>query len=119
MYRYRIAAFMALLAVSLQFAYIFRASVATARTQTSSTAPMLRECLASGKGGKIPGSPRDCAAGQGSRCTQADPCTPCASGGCVACSRAYLGDCGFLPGVGPYCLDPASGAVGPCTKCCS
>ena len=117
--RYKLTAFMCLLVVALQFAYIFRASVATARSQEASPPRAQRSCLASGKGGKLPGSSRDCAAGQGPECTLADPCTPCAYGGCLPCSPAYWGDCGFLPGLGPYCLDPITGVSGPCTQCCT
>lgn len=115
--RFAVAAFMALLTVSLQFAYIFRASVVIAKAQTA-MAPLVRnDCLASGKGGKPLGSSRDCGAGQGPVCSAAEPCTPCAAGGCIACSASYLGDCGFLPGKGPYCLG-ANGLVGACSKCC-
>ena len=117
--RLQLVGLLCLLTVVLQFAYIFRASVVTARAQTASPPRSQLTCLASGKGGKVPGSARDCAAGQGPWCTLADPCTPCAYGGCVACSPADWGDCGFLPGLGPYCRDPVTGDVGACTVCCS
>ncbi len=117
--RYLLAALLGSLLVCLQFAYLFRASVATSRTQAASQAPIQLSCVRSGKGGKLPGTTRDCKAGQGDWCSQADPCTPCAYGGCQACSASNVGECSFLPGVGPYCLDPITGVSGPCTQCCT
>jgi hypothetical protein len=105
---------LAAVAVAVQFAYIF--SAATVLPPGSGL--VRADCFASGKGGKAPGSSRDCAAGQGAYCTRAQPCTPCAvDGGCVSCAGSS-GECGFLEGVGPYC-DYGGGRVAACTLCCS
>lgn len=113
----RLALLMTVLCVSLQWAYIFRASVVAAFPDRAP--PILLTCLASGKGGKVLGSSRDCGLGQGPVCSREQPCTPCSTGlSCARCSRSNLGDCGFVAGYGPYCSDSA-GAVAPCTRCCS
>lgn len=39
---------------------------------------------------------------------------------CARLSGERRGECRFVPGVGPYCiLDPATGAIGPCRRCCT
>ena len=117
--RYFLAGSLMTLLVLLQFSYILRASVVTVTTQTSTVkTPVLLACLASPKGGKPPGSSRDCGSGQGVYCTKMQPCTPCSQGGCQPCSAQNLGECYFVSLYGPYCTDD-TGFVGPCTKCCS
>ena len=106
--------------LAVQFAYVFRAALVPPDGATH--VPLA--CLNSGKGGKPPGSSRDCGGGLGAECTQAQPCTPCSAGGCIPCARAVLagavtGECFFVDGVGPYCADLVTGVVGPCTTCCS
>ncbi len=114
-------------AVCIQLAFVFRAAVGQHGGDAFSKPPR-RLCVQSAKGGKQIGSWRDCADGQGSECTRAEPCTPCSAGGCVPCEAdaaayaagtARTGQCYFLEGVGPYCRDPATGDVAPCTTCCS
>jgi hypothetical protein len=71
---------------------------------------------------------RDCHGGQGTACTMDQPCTPCerskletfGGGRCRTCSTMNSGDCGFVPGVGPYCLiSPDSKAIEACKQCCT
>eukprot|EP01039_Chlorochromonas_danica_P001900 gene1900-2078_t len=71
---------------------------------------------------------RDCYGGQDTHCTKHQPCHPCEldsvvsfkSPRCRTCSTDNQGDCNFIPGVGPYCLDsPSSRKVVPCKKCCT
>jgi hypothetical protein len=107
-------------AVAVQYAYVFRATVEGVHPGLTRL-----DCWISGKGGKPPRSGRDCATGQGRECTQRQPCTPCdEDGGCIRCERgrvaAVTGECGFVEGVGPYCRFAArNGTVAPCVKCCS
>jgi hypothetical protein len=146
---------MALLAalVAAQWGLVLRAAlspsqtVARAGSHAADGAWVFRDCVASGKGGKAPGSQRDCRAGEGADCTREQPCTPCtddlagvnyfgSAGGaaanaagapCVACAAGAnfvsRGDCGFVEGFGPYCryvTDAATGAteVRACERCC-
>mmetsp|Transcript_8655 Transcript_8655/g.14681 ORF Transcript_8655/g.14681 Transcript_8655/m.14681 type:complete len:215 (-) Transcript_8655:145-789(-) len=71
---------------------------------------------------------RDCHGGFGASCSQEEPCTPCSrealplwgAGRCRACTASFRGNCNFVPGVGPYCLEaPGSKVVVPCTRCCT
>ena len=71
---------------------------------------------------------RDCRGGQLTQCTKEQPCTPCEreslplfkQGRCRTCSTQNLGNCDFVPGVGPYCLvSPTSKAIEPCKRCCT
>jgi hypothetical protein len=113
--------------VCVQYAYLFRAAMLP--FPGNGNAIPLLECVQSGKGGKPPGSSRDCTSGQGSECTKKQPCTPCdADNGCIGCAgsqaayqagTAQTGECFFTPELGPYCLDQLTGIVGACTKCCS
>jgi len=117
-----VAALLALL-VCVQYGYVLKAAV-TARALAPSGASFPRlACVGSAKGGKPVGSRRDCGASQGSECTLAAPCTPCAPGGdCQKCSASVSGACGFIEGRGPYCrfTSPRGEAyVAACTKCCS
>ncbi len=113
--KYLLASFFAFLLIVLQFSYILKASVALSHPRRT-----LTSCIASGKGGKLPGSNRDCQNGEGPICSQAEPCTPCDkpdSLSCAKCSPSNLGTCGFVVGYGPYCS--VAGQVRPCTLCCS
>ena len=128
MLRFYFYGLLAVVAVIVQFAYIFRASISTT---AGFTKPPLTACIASTKGGKPAGSTRDCLANQGPFCTAAQPCTPCSLGGCTPCAlqsvdytagSAETGDCGFLPAVGPYCAYNSSAgsvSVSACTRCCT
>ena len=118
-----VALLLALLVV-LQWCYVLRAALSAPLRPAGFVA---LECLASGKGGKPAGSARDCAQGQGPDCSLQQPCTPCgasadarglAAAPCEACSDAVVGDCGFLPGIGPYC-DFGGGDVRACERCCA
>lgn len=77
---------------------------------------------------------RDCSGGLGPQCTELAPCTPCSMsairafggtisegrGRCRSCASDNIGDCRFVPGVGPYCFDsPTSKKAVPCTRCCT
>lgn len=78
---------------------------------------------------------RNCIGGQGSSCTQDQPCFPCErdtlqdwSGSgrsrsiarCRTCSTEFNGDCNFIPDVGPYCYSQkGSKKVVPCKRCCT
>ena len=125
--REALVAFALALLVVLQWGYVVRA--ATSNPWATNQNFVFVDCLTSGKGGKPPGSLRDCLQGQGSECTLASPCTPCSvnllltltprNGGvnCAACSNANPGLCYFLPGVGPYCrFEP--NVTAPCERCC-
>ena len=106
----------ATLLVCLQYGYIFKASVHA--LFPSQPTRVLQSCLSSGKGGKVPGSNRDCLSGQGPICSLAEPCTPCTEGlSCALCSPSNFGGCGFVDGYGPYCS--FGGVVRPCLQCCS
>lgn len=141
-----VAALLAL-AVVLQWCYVVRAALSAPQLAALGEAGagtsagganagvsgfVLASCVASAKGGKVPGTLRDCAQGQAPSCSLAQPCTPCSvdltltltprRGGaaCAACSDANPGDCGFLPGIGPYCdFGAAGGGVAPCRRCCA
>jgi hypothetical protein len=109
-----------LVAVLVQSAYIFRASL----TMGDSTG-VTQLCAASAKGGKVAATSsqmvttaacpnsgpcsitRDCVGLKPYACTRENPCTPCPDvstaddAGCRACSEsANNGDCGFIEGVG-------------------
>jgi hypothetical protein len=71
---------------------------------------------------------RNCMGGQGSQCTEEQPCSPCeltklvefGEGRCGSCSTEFTGACNFIPGVGPYCLESTtSKKVVPCKTCCT
>lgn len=71
---------------------------------------------------------RNCQFAQGAFCTKSEPCDPCDrealpvwnSGRCRSCSSDFLGDCHFIPNVGPYCwAKKGSRVVVPCTRCCT
>lgn len=78
---------------------------------------------------------RDCHRGQRAACTKTEPCMPCeleelwrflpeqkaSSKRCTTCSVYNDGDCNFVPGVGPYCLEHpwSKRKVVPCKRCCT
>ena len=116
MVKYLLTSFFAFLLIVLQYSYIFKASVHA--LFPSQPRRILTSCIASGKGGKLPGTNRDCQNGEGPVCSQAEPCTPCNEGlSCAQCSPSNFGSCGFVDGYGPYCS--FGGNVRPCTLCCS
>lgn len=115
----RVKFVVALVAIFVQSAYIFSASL------TLASSDVLAACVASGKGGKVPASAaaaltqstckdgypcaetRDCGARAPGYCSRERPCTPCpdvwsgADAGCVACAASKNnGDCGFIAGYG-------------------
>jgi hypothetical protein len=116
--RHLLSATVVIVAVAVQIAYIFRASLALPPDKTD----MLISCVDSAKGGKRPGNfqsqcdvylgnpcmkNRDCELKRGSVCTKASPCTPCPDfpvfpdPGCELCSiTPTMGDCGFVEGYG-------------------
>ena len=109
--RHFLSALVVIVAVAVQIAYIFRASL----TLPPDSTDMLIACIESAKGGKRPGrfpSPsgmayRDCALKRGGVCSKASPCTPCSDfptspdPGCELCSIApTMGDCGFVEDYG-------------------
>ena len=121
--------FFFLLIVCVEWGYIIKAGLRP--SLGASKMPPYKDCVASGKGGKIPGTRRDCMSNEGPDCTLQQPCTPCTNallnlktiaGGspCVSCSRTNTGDCGFLPGVGPYCEFGSNGKsdIRACERCC-
>mmetsp|Transcript_6659 Transcript_6659/g.14572 ORF Transcript_6659/g.14572 Transcript_6659/m.14572 type:complete len:234 (-) Transcript_6659:2316-3017(-) len=71
---------------------------------------------------------RDCQGGQRPSCTMDEPCTPCersrllefGASRCRTCSTDFLGNCNFIPGVGPYCFESHGYKhVVACTQCCT
>jgi hypothetical protein len=122
--------FFFLLLICVEWGYIIKAGLRPS-LGSSPKMPPYKECVASGKGGKIPGTRRDCMTNQGPDCTFQQPCTPCTNallnlkpiaGGspCVSCSLSNTGTCGFLQGIGPYCEFGINGKsdIRPCERCC-
>jgi hypothetical protein len=93
----------------------------------------LSECRSSSKGGKVPGSFRDCERGEGARCTLKRPCSGCDWAipntifdnfewdmGCSICSLRNAGTCAPVNVAGSevqWCVG-ATGKVEPCRQCC-
>ena len=98
------------------------------------------DCYEGQKGGKLANDFRDCLMGQGSACTEAEPCTPCPAGGnasststdfhryitnytqflCRNCTDPYRAalECQFAVQHGPFCLVDDLGVQEPSRRQC-